>query len=452
MLHENATQNTDHNIISKNVTSGKKLFLFVVFQIAFTALIFYLKSSSFGVAIDLLNSENCLEILQREREKSVGGRNQTDCAGLCHCNQMRNIDVGADRDIPPRKIKHLYEQGIEVALGNTRTNEFNLSRSWNAHEPKFDPLAEILEQSKSLISNCVGLQGSFLCGIVQCWDKNNNSIDSQCTPFFHFEPDIISDKEARYFRKDVSDQHQEQRNFHSDKVMNANRFSMVLDFYCYGAGHAVYESLTDCFVKSLVVLVPLLESTGSSKLPAVAVVSGFKLKYMEVLCRFLETRTRHLTFFLVEAQQHQIANEGLVCLAGHHVAETALELDPGFLPWYIHAPALDEVDPPCLHPSRPKSARLCPDAQRPRSPMFRLYQNPGYLSLLEPGYHRSGRPHCCASPSLWRRRSAALSRQRDLGSDWRCIQPGKQSKKSMDKTCSLRRRDSGFGLSIANEV
>ena len=358
MLHENATQNTDHNIISKNVTSGKKLFLFVVFQIAFTALIFYLKSSSFGVAIDLLNSENCLEILQREIEKSVGGRNQTDCAGLCHCNQMRNIDVGADSDIPPRKIKHLYEQGIEVALGNTRTNEFNLSRSWNAHEPKFDPLAEILEQSKSLISNCVGLQGSFLCGIVQCWDKNNNSIDSQCTPFFHLEPDITSDKEARYFRKDVSDQHQEPRNFHSDKVMSANRFSMVLDFYCYGAGHAVYESLTDCFVKSLVVLVPLLESAGSSKLPAVAVVSGFKLKYMEVLCRFLETRTRHLTFFLVEAQQHQIANEGLVCLAGHHVAETALELDPGFLPWYIHAPALDEVDRPRLAYTLPVRNRL----------------------------------------------------------------------------------------------
>jgi hypothetical protein len=138
-----------------------------------------------------------------------------------------------------------------------------------------------------------------------------------------------------------------ERKFAVGTAVHSRNFSMVLDFFCHGQSMAIYEGLMNCFVQQIVLLIPFLKS--KENLASVAVVSGPQLKYMNILCTFLEPLGAEITFFLLFSRPGQIEHDNLHCLASRHVSNTGLVLDRGYLPWFRYDL---EADPALLKDTR----------------------------------------------------------------------------------------------------
>ena len=228
-------------------------------------------------------------------------------------------------DIERTDIKSLRSPEINRIEDNDESKAIHVI---DAVSLDFD--AVIVEQSKQLVDDCRGVDRAWSCGLETCWNQTTRSISTRCKNLFDIEVEENSSR-VRYFRKDFSHMHQQPRRFPRDNAMQASNFSLVLDFFCFGPGFNVYESLTECFVRHMVLLAPLLNSPAP--LPSVAVLPGYMLRYMEIVCKLLETRAGSFIFLLFSTHQNQVKRDGLTCLSHHHATRTALELTPGYLPW-----------------------------------------------------------------------------------------------------------------------
>lgn len=243
----------------------------------------------------------------------------------------------------------IEEIPIDERQGGERNGFPRNADRYSAYNSNYNLDLEITQQGKNLTDACLGADGTFSCGLETCW--KDGSINLRCQQLFEFEP-IENSKQFRYIRRDVSHMHQQPRPSPSAQAIQADNFSLVLDFYCFGPGFNPYEAMVECFVRHLVLLVPLLSSPDPP--PSVAVLPGYMLRYMEIVCKLLEARGHAVLFFVHSTHANQIKRDGLACLAARRAPRAPLALPPGYPRWFTYHPNQD----PHLAATAPARARL----------------------------------------------------------------------------------------------